>query len=70
MQECDSEVMNLCHELNLLVVFGDDAGDAVLDEVHLFTRSSLTDDVIIGLEHLELELTQHSCHKVGVSVGE
>lgn len=57
-------------QLHLLAELGDDAGDAVLDEVHLLPDRALPDDVVVGLEHLELQLAQHPRHEVGVGVGE
>lgn len=41
-------------QLHLLVELGDDAGDAMLDEVHLLADRALTDDVVVGLKDLEL----------------
>lgn len=41
----------------------------MLDEVHLLADCALTDDVVVGLEDLELQLAQHPRHKVRVSVG-
>lgn len=64
-----SEVRSV-RQLHLLVVLGDDARDAVLDEVHLFPHGALADDVIVGLEDLELQLAQHSGDEVGIGVGE
>lgn len=56
-------------QLHLLVELGDDAGDTMLDKVHLLADCALTDDVVVGLEDLELQLAQHPRHKVGVRVG-
>lgn len=63
-----SKVRPVC-QLHLLVELGDDARYTVLDEVHLLPNRSLPDDVIVWLKHLELQLAQHPCHKVGVCVG-
>lgn len=64
-----SKVGAIC-QLGLLVAFGEDAHHAVLDEVHLLANGALPDDVIPRLEHLEPQLGQHGCHKVGICVGE
>lgn len=48
-----SEVRSV-RQLHLLVELGDDAGDAMLDEVHLLADCALTDDVVVGLKDLEL----------------
>lgn len=55
-------------QLHLLVELGDDAGDAVLNEVHLLPDGAFPDDVVIGLKDLELQLAQHPCHEVGVRI--
>ncbi len=55
-------------ELHLFAEFGDDAGHSMLNEVHLFTHGPLANDVIVRLEDLKLQLTQHSRHKVRVCI--
>lgn len=55
-------------ELHLLIELGDDTCNAVLNEVHLLPDCSFSDDVVVGLKHLELQLAQHARHKVGVCV--
>ena len=57
-------------QLHLFVELGDNTGHTMLDEVHLLAHGTLSDDVIVGLEHLELQLAQHARHEVGVCVGE
>ena len=42
----------------------------MLNEVHLFPDRAFSDNVVIGLEYLKLQLAQHPRHKVGVRVGE
>ena len=65
---CTSKVGSV-GELHLLVELCDNTGHTVLDEVHLLSDRPLTDDVIIGLEDLKLQLAQHTCHKVRVCIG-
>ena len=66
---CTSKVRSV-GQLHLLVELGDDARDAMLDEVHLLPHGALPDDVVVGLEDLKLQLAQHPRHEVGVCVGE
>lgn len=56
-------------QLHLLIELGDDTCDAMLDEIHLLPHCALSDDVVIGLKDLELQLAQHPRYKVGVCVG-
>ena len=56
-------------QLHLLAELGDDARDAVLNEVHLLPDRALSDYVVVGLKDLELQLAQHPRHEVGVRVG-
>ena len=56
-------------QLHLLVELGDDACNAVLDEVHLLPDRALSDYVVVGLKDLKLQLAQHPRHEVGVGVG-
>lgn len=55
-------------QLHLLAELGDDACDAMLNEVHLLPDGAFSDDVVIGLKDLELQLAQHACHEVGVCI--
>lgn len=57
-------------QLSVFAALGQDADDAVLDEVHLFPDGSLPDDVVARLEDLEAQLGQHGGHKVWIGVGE
>ena len=57
-------------QLHLLVALSKHTDHAVLDEVHLLANGALTDDVVAWLEDLKLELGQHGCDEVGVSIGE
>lgn len=49
---------------------GDDTADSVLNEVHFLPDGSLSDDVIVRLEHFESQLGQHGRHEVRLRVGE
>lgn len=62
-----SKVRSVC-QLHLLVELGDDACNAVLNEVHLLSNGAFSDYVVIGLEHLKFQLAQHPCHEVGVRI--
>lgn len=55
-------------QLHLLVELGDDACDAMLNEVHLLPDGAFSDDVVIWLKDLKLQLAQHPCHEVGVCI--
>lgn len=57
-------------QLGVFAALGQDADDAVLDEVHLFPDGSLPDDVVARLEDLEAQLGQHGGHEVWIGVGE
>lgn len=50
-----SKVGSIC-QLHFLVGLGDDARDAMLNEVHLLPDGAFSDDVVIGLKDLELQL--------------
>lgn len=64
-----SKVRSIC-QLHLFVGLGDHAGDTMLDEVHLLPHGALSDDVVVGLKDLELQLAEHPRHKVWVCVCE
>ena len=57
-------------QLGVDAVLGQDADDAVLDEVHLLANGSLSDDVVARLEDLEAQFGQHGGDKVRIGVGE
>lgn len=57
-------------QLSVFAVLGQDADDAVLDEVHLFADSPLSDDIVARLEDLEPQFGQHGGDKVWIGVGE
>lgn len=42
----------------------------MLDEIHFTANGSLANDEVIGLEHLKLQLCEHCCYEVWVSVSE
>lgn len=41
----------------------------MLNEVHLLPDCAFSDNVVVGLKDLKLQLAQHPCHEVGVCVG-
>lgn len=57
-------------QLGVFAALGQDADDAVLDEVHLFADGSFSDDVVAWLEDLEAQFGQRGGNKVWISVGE
>lgn len=57
-------------QLSVFAVLGQDTDDAVLDEVHLFADSPLSDDIVARLEDLEPQFGQHGGDKVWIGVGE
>lgn len=63
-----SKIRPVC-QLHLLVELCDDACHSMLNEVHLLTNSTFSYNVVVGLKDLKLQLAQHCCHKVGVSIG-
>lgn len=66
---CTSKVRSI-RQLGLLVPFGEDAHDAMLDEVHLLPDGSFSYDVISRLEDLEAKFGEHRRHEIRISVGE
>lgn len=56
-------------ELHLLIELGDDACNTMLNEVHLLPDCAFSDNVVVGLKDLKLQLAQHPRHKVGICVG-
>lgn len=42
----------------------------MLNEVHLLPHGAFTDDVVVGLKDLKLQLAEHPRHKVRVCVRE
>lgn len=41
----------------------------MLNEIHLLPDSAFSDNVVVGLKDLKLQLAQHPRHKVGVRIG-
>lgn len=57
-------------QLGVVAALGQDADDAVLDEIHLLADGPLSDDVVSRLEDLEVQFGQHGGDKVRIGVCE